>query len=843
MKSAATPGRAGSAVRPRSASSWSAPYRTAHHRVSQLGRLTKVQQALEQAMTEAVSSCVLEDPPDPLGFVIERLMQAHRSCVEPAASTHAENSELRAEVERLRSENERLRVQLPAAQQHGGKPARRHTLKSMHAALSAGVLAVDSRDPKRAYAQPMQKWSEDRDERLPKQVLLGVNQGAIQAVGTCYLATLLELNQVKELEESLEALKKEETTSVPRLTKGEHFLEEARRRAQKADEALKAAVARVEKVALASTEAVGRGLARDTKEYKAAVVTINQQEPGELEKLSAEAAAAANVGALEVGEKVEVEFEGKLQRAEVRRADGESDEYELSLWREVTAKDKPYEAGFDTSAPERIKRPRVRVYAPHKGKRVIKQELSAEELALAARRASLSGAPPATPSPDSMVFLALLYVAGERTLPELHALADFVSAKLPEVTPIVAPLKGEQRAAHKALDKYNGDYSRVTDVARMTMQCPTLRLAHEVLALLLAHDGFELVLIKDRLMLAFDTSATGGYKDMLINLRCCATGHIVEVQITLERLLEIKAGGGHAAYQIARLHKLFERSTYHYEGALGAAVIERLRCGIVRELSCRGTTTRLAEHFDALLEALRAPSCQLRDLRLVGCDWPEGRALTELVGALPKSGLKLLIISGMRVGGALPAALFDKCAEAEAIALSEMALTGGVPSSVGCCSRLKRLNLWDNQLEGPIPHELGRCAEVFDLALYKNKLTGGVPASLGKCAKLKGLYLYENQLEGSIPDELSDCVAMEHLNLSQNQLTGGVPAWLGRCTKLKKLLLSHNRLEGPVPVSELAKLTELEELSLASNDSLTIAATDKQELNCALPNTEIVWPV
>ena len=66
-------------------------------------------------------------------------------------------------------------------------------------------------------------------------------------------------------------------------------------------------------------------------------------------------------------------------------------------------------------------------------------------------------------------------------------------------------------------------------------------------------------------MLAFDASATGGYRDMLLNLRCEATGHIVEVQITLDPLLAIKAGGGHANYQIARTHNLFEKTTYRHE--------------------------------------------------------------------------------------------------------------------------------------------------------------------------------------------------------------------------------------------------------------------------------------
>ena len=117
-----------------------------------------------------------------------------------------------------------------------------------------------------------------------------------------------------------------------------------------------------------------------------------------------------------------------------------------------------------------------------------------------------------------------------------------------------------------------------------------------MLQMLGSHAGFEVLLIKNRLMLAFDASVSGGYRDLLLNLRCLATGHIVELQITLKGLIDVKAGGGHANYAIARVHRLFERDTYRYEGALGDAVLEGVRCGVVRELVCRGKASGLTAH-------------------------------------------------------------------------------------------------------------------------------------------------------------------------------------------------------------------------------------------------------
>ena len=54
----------------------------------------------------------------------------------------------------------------------------------------------------------------------------------------------------------------------------------------------------------------------------------------------------------------------------------------------------------------------------------------------------------------------------------------------------------------------------------MTLQCATLRAAYLVLDRLRAEAGFEVLIIKNRLMLAFDPSATGGYRDL-----CAAPPH------------------------------------------------------------------------------------------------------------------------------------------------------------------------------------------------------------------------------------------------------------------------------------------------------------------------------
>jgi hypothetical protein len=69
-----------------------------------------------------------------------------------------------------------------------------------------------------------------------------------------------------------------------------------------------------------------------------------------------------------------------------------------------------------------------------------------------------------------------------------------------------------------------------------------------VLDAITEHDKLEVKRIKNRLMLEYNAQLNGGYRDLLINVAIRETGHIFEIQVTLESLMEIKTDGGHALY-------------------------------------------------------------------------------------------------------------------------------------------------------------------------------------------------------------------------------------------------------------------------------------------------------
>ncbi|XP_021683463.1 probable LRR receptor-like serine/threonine-protein kinase At5g59680 [Hevea brasiliensis] len=93
-----------------------------------------------------------------------------------------------------------------------------------------------------------------------------------------------------------------------------------------------------------------------------------------------------------------------------------------------------------------------------------------------------------------------------------------------------------------------------------------------------------------------------------------------------------------------------------------------------------------------------------------------------------------------------------------------------------------------------------KMARVIALNLTNMGISGSLPSSIGNLTALTHLWLGENKLSGSIPD-LSMLKDLQTLHLDNNQLQGSIPKSLGQLRVLHEIFLQNNNLTGKIPPS------------------------------------------
>ncbi|XP_025981913.1 receptor-like protein EIX1 [Glycine max] len=110
-----------------------------------------------------------------------------------------------------------------------------------------------------------------------------------------------------------------------------------------------------------------------------------------------------------------------------------------------------------------------------------------------------------------------------------------------------------------------------------------------------------------------------------------------------------------------------------------------------------------------------------------------------------------------------------------------------VPKWIFKLKILVSLQLWGNEIQGPIPGGIRNLTLLQNLDLSGNSFSSSIPDCL-----------YGTQLEGNIPTSLGNLTSLVVLNLSYSQLEGNIPTSLGNLCNLRVIDLSYLKLNQQV---------------------------------------------
>jgi hypothetical protein len=174
------------------------------------------------------------------------------------------------------------------------------------------------------------------------------------------------------------------------------------------------------------------------------------------------------------------------------------------------------------------------------------------------------------------------------------------------------------RILQKVQEEYEGDYTRIVDLARITIVTESLATLLSVLEWLLAAERsprFVALRTKDRLSREWDAEMSGGNRDVMVNGWLDLGGGrklIVEIQLHLHVLYNLKSDL-HVLYSGARVLGAMEQATTRHEGMLSTDVIERIETGVLRQVHCPKSPME-AMWRDQLTRALQREPCALLEL-------------------------------------------------------------------------------------------------------------------------------------------------------------------------------------------------------------------------------------
>nr|XP_009784873.1 PREDICTED: receptor-like protein 12 [Nicotiana sylvestris] len=193
----------------------------------------------------------------------------------------------------------------------------------------------------------------------------------------------------------------------------------------------------------------------------------------------------------------------------------------------------------------------------------------------------------------------------------------------------------------------------------------------------------------------------------------------------------------------------------------------------------------------------------------------------NLVGSIPESISNLsqvteLDLSYNHLESKIPDVV-SNLEKLEFLSLSDNSLSGPLPLTTngGGLQNLKDVDLSRNSLNCSIPSWMISLPSLIHLTLESNHFSGLLP-EFKPNSSLRVLDLFQNQLVGPIPQSLRHLLNLSVLALGSNNLSGEVGAeMLSSMTKLHYLELSSNSFSGEIGAETFSGMTNLRYLDLS----------------------------
>ncbi|MQM13150.1 hypothetical protein Taro_046072 [Colocasia esculenta] len=191
-------------------------------------------------------------------------------------------------------------------------------------------------------------------------------------------------------------------------------------------------------------------------------------------------------------------------------------------------------------------------------------------------------------------------------------------------------------------------------------------------------------------------------------------------------------------------------------------------------------------------------------------DW---RFITSLANC---TRLAKLILRNNRLEGVLPQAISNLSRGLDTFLLSHNRISGNIPNGIGDLVGLAFLSLRDNLFSGAIPTTIGKLQNIVRLDFSQNQLSGKLPSSICNLPHLNLLLLEMNHLTGAIPPCFGNLQNLWGLDISDNNLSGSIPKELTSIPVLSVLNLFQNSLSGALPL-EVDHLKNLNKMDVSNN--------------------------